>query len=661
MRNMLSQHASRWRSASLHDDDDDDDDDDDEPKNPLNPTKLPNVVIIQPDDLVFYNDWGRPPHSGTPNELPGSGDDMPNLKYLREHGLQMLQAYTASPVCGTSRYSTITGKMPSRAASIRKRWDENTDQTPAEVTIPTTKLIDTPEQKDCSEENLAAAFAASDDYETAMIGKWHLSRINDDDYTYDSAVGEVEECGFSRVGGLYIENLESDPEDFNNYSDGSFSHNMEWITYEAIKFINETAQDNKNFFMYFNPTVPHSSNSVQKAIDDFSCRAIADPNYQWPNDSDPWIKGMSEDEGCEAYRATITERAKGDTYNLGPIWLDDAIGALVNALKDNEIFEDTIIVFQEDHGMDNKKALYEGGIRIPQIIHYPAGIHPGTFDEPVSTVDLTPTLLEYAGLAESYLNDGTSWASAVENAALGGRKLNDNIDRCLFFEVDEDRAIRCGCYKYLDIKDEDSGTWASGEQDGLANDLGGLLFDLCGGGDDYVTPPGDIQELSKVTNDARQAEFVEMLECHLENTDPGGLPIFTDCSITPNIDSPSETPSSSFYPSEMPSDSPSDSPSETNDEEEECVDDKTYKIKGKKKQTCKWLAKKNKKIIKKQCKNKKTKSRCPKTCGECCVDDPNYRVKGKSCEWIAQNKKRTKKFCKKKATKDGCPETCGQC
>ena len=59
------------------------------------------------------------------------------------------------------------------------------------MTIPTTKLVDSNKQKDCSEENVAAAFSNSDDYETAMIGKWHLSRIKDENYTYEFAVDEV--------------------------------------------------------------------------------------------------------------------------------------------------------------------------------------------------------------------------------------------------------------------------------------------------------------------------------------------------------------------------------------------------------------------------------------------------------------------------------------
>ena len=75
-----------------------------------------------------------------------------------------------------------------------------------------------------------------------MIGKWHLSRINKSTYTYDSAVDIVKECGFDIVEGLYVENLASE-DDFNNFSDGTFSHNMEWITSEAIKIIEEDSEE----------------------------------------------------------------------------------------------------------------------------------------------------------------------------------------------------------------------------------------------------------------------------------------------------------------------------------------------------------------------------------------------------------------------------------
>ena len=134
----------------------------------------PNIIIMQPDDLPFLDEWGPPPNNpGTPNSdnpFPNNyGNGLPNIERLRLNGLQMKQAYTSSPVCGTSRYSTITGKMPSRAASVRNKADSDSDD-PALITIPTTKLQDIDGQNDCSEENLAATFQNAG-YRTAMIGK----------------------------------------------------------------------------------------------------------------------------------------------------------------------------------------------------------------------------------------------------------------------------------------------------------------------------------------------------------------------------------------------------------------------------------------------------------------------------------------------------------
>ena len=120
-----------------------------------------NFIIMQPDDLQFFDNWSPPPNSPkTPNkktDFPPGG--LPNIEKLRLNGLQMKQAYTTSPQCGTSRYSTITGKYPSRALS-------NPGGDPSEVTIPLTKLQDA----DCSEENMAAQFQ-DNGYRTAMIGK----------------------------------------------------------------------------------------------------------------------------------------------------------------------------------------------------------------------------------------------------------------------------------------------------------------------------------------------------------------------------------------------------------------------------------------------------------------------------------------------------------
>jgi len=501
----------------------------------------PNIIVMQPDDLVFMDAWTPPPKNPkTPNKqntFPDSG--MPNIDGLRTGGLQMMQAYTASPMCGTSRYSTITGKMPGRSATIRALFDDQ----PSDVTIPNTKL----EDEDCSSENLAAVLKG-EDYATAMVGKWHLSKINRNTYTYAEAVNTVKKCGFEYVSGLYMENID-EKNGFNEYVTGNFSHNMEWITHEAIKFINETTSqpDPEPFFMYFNPTVPHGSQNVLDALTNFTCTDTAEGN----GGEEPWVKGMSEDDGCEAYRQTVIDRANGDYDDLGKIWLDDSVGALVQALKDNGVYENTIFLFQEDHGMFLKGALYEGGTRIPQFVHYPDGIAAGTtLDVPVSTVDVAATMMDYAGIdVLPYQMDGTSWKDVIGNA--------DKIDfwkneRCLFFELDEDRAVRCGCYKYLLIDNDSSDTYLEGQAKGLAANVGGMLFDLCDGTDDYITANDNNMEIDLIDNASVLSELQSALDCFNDNTNPGADPGFGACG---NTESPTLSPSGS------PSDSPSQPPS----------------------------------------------------------------------------------------------------
>lgn len=258
-----------------------------------------------------------------------------------------MQAYAAAPMCGTSRYSTITGKYPSRSALSRAKAEAD-DIDRARVTISNTKLEDVNGMNDCSTDNIAATLQ-NNGYQTAMIGKWHLSGINYESYTYNSAVETVKSCGFDHVKGLYIENLAE--EYLNDYSDGTFSHNMEWITYEAIKFIKNSEEP---FFLYFNPTVPHSSNSVTSAIKEFSCRDTADGRLK----SDPIIEGMTDNKSCEEYRETIFKRGHSEK-DYGAIWLDDSVGALLKALEKKGSLNNTVFLFQGDHGMDAKATLYE--------------------------------------------------------------------------------------------------------------------------------------------------------------------------------------------------------------------------------------------------------------------------------------------------------------
>jgi len=436
----------------------------------------PNIIVMQADDLPHYVDWNPPPGGVTEAGLsfPTEDGTMPNFDILRMQGLEMKQAYTASAKCGTSRYSTITGRYPSRSANSRV-FNTNAGNLVSEVTIPTTKLNDVGTEKDCSEDNLARIFQRNS-YRTGFFGKWHLHRTEDPSPdNYANSKSEIEECGFDYADGIYVENLMTFVEETN--------HNLEWMTGLAVDFINDdVTYGDKPFFMYFNPTVPHSSGDVEDAIRNGSCRDTPNGDQE-----EPFIKGMvdADDENCSNYRQSVMDRAtlrsSGSllSKDLGLIWIDDAIGALLTALEDKGELSNTLFLFQLDHGVGGKGSLYEGGNRIAQFIHYPDAFGQSgmTFDGLVSTIDIGPTLLDYAGIDSSspgyYEMDGISWKSAIFDSE---EEETWRTERCLLFEFDNERAVRCGCEKYAEIG------------------FSPFYFDLCDSANEYINYPGDDPE-----------------------------------------------------------------------------------------------------------------------------------------------------------------------
>lgn len=165
-------------------------------------------MIIQPDDMNYYESWVPPPHMPPwdPNNYPGKDypgiSTLPNINKLHQNGLSMSAAYAAAPKCGTSRYSTVTGRYPTRSSEARKKALD-AGLNPSAVSIPNTKLRDrrsVPDGRDCADSNIAQVFKKNG-YVTGMVGKWHLSKTSALGNTVEDVKAEVEACGefFSAV------------------------------------------------------------------------------------------------------------------------------------------------------------------------------------------------------------------------------------------------------------------------------------------------------------------------------------------------------------------------------------------------------------------------------------------------------------------------------
>jgi hypothetical protein len=311
--------------------------------------------------------------------------------------------------------------------------------------------------------------------------------------------------------------------------------------------------------------------------------------------------------------------------------------------------------------------LWENGNRISQFIQYPDEIPAGTvLDVPVATIDLGPTFLDYAGITASYSMDGISWRDAITDSAYESYLAND---RCLFFEMDKDRAVRCGCNKYLHLYSQDSSvsdTYKLGLKFSYAIDIDNV-FDLCDGTSDYVTEPTtNMEETNLYTNDSViDSSLADRLNCHMTRTDYAIDPDFSDCN-NPSNSIPTSSPTQSTpSPTANPTIPSSPTSSST------CIDS-TLRFKvtynGKKMtRDCTWVANKQTST---RCNVDGISSHCPSTCGvsatSCCVDSSlrfklpwNGKFASRDCTWVAN--RATALRCAVEGVAETCPATCGEC
>jgi arylsulfatase A-like enzyme len=283
----------------------------------------------------------------------------------------------------------MTGRFPSRSSTSRRRsLNQGVDL--SYVTIPTTKLVDVDPSRgvedghDCTIGNAAAVFSANG-YKTGVVGKWHLFNDGNDDYNYQAVQQEVRDCGFDFAEAIYKENLDGDWAI-------DVTHNMEHVTAKAIEFIEDSVADNKPFFLYLNPTVPHGSGDVTDALSSADCRNTVE-GFLGAEPDIPF--GMTADYAdCRAYRQSVLDRGGDNDKQAGAVWVDDSIGSVLMTLEALGQLDNTFFLFQQDHGQEGKGSLYETGSRIAQFVHFPNWIAAGsTFDGLVSTIDILPTMV----------------------------------------------------------------------------------------------------------------------------------------------------------------------------------------------------------------------------------------------------------------------------
>ena len=323
-----------------------------------------NFVVFLADDMG----WGDSSTYG--HELIKT----PNLDKLASEGVKFTQCYSACGVCSPSRSAILTGRTPYRNGVYRHlSGNHEAHLRASEITYP--KLL----------KQLG--------YQTCHVGKWHLNskaQFNTEEFPQPGDHG----YDYWMATHNNAEPSHENPDNFvrNGKAVGELTgYSAPLVAAEAIRWLTEVRDKSKPFALSIWVHEPHS-----------------------PIATDQKFSELYEGHENSKYMGNITQ-------------LDHALGKVMQALDDEGVTDNTLVIFTSDNGpvarfggttgglRGGKRSDHEGGIRVPGIARWPGHITPGTVsDVPVIGSDIFATVLDIAGipLPEDRTIDGVSMVPA---------------------------------------------------------------------------------------------------------------------------------------------------------------------------------------------------------------------------------------------------------
>lgn len=416
----------------------------------------PNVIFILVDDLG-WNDLG---YTGS------KFYESPNIDALSNYSFQFTNAYSASPVCSPTRASIMTGKHPSRVNITD--WIPGND--------PKDKPLLGPQDLDGlpHEEITIAEELKSSGYNTFYIGKWHLGSEGSypEDHGFDINIGGFEKG--SPMGGYYS------PYKNPKLSDGPEGEYLtDRLTNEALGLINnrDARKPFALFLSFYNVHTPIQANLEH--VDYFK------EKLSKMNDNIVRTRGEGE---------ALTRLNQTDAEYASMIYaLDKNLGKLFKTLKDNDLYENSLIIFTSDNGglstlrrvaptsvfplRAGKGWLTEGGIKIPQLIKLPGKNEKEIVDDLTVSYDLFPTILDIAGIRNENEIDGISLIPRlVDKSKIDRENIYWHFPHYHGSLWKPGSAIRSGDWKLIfDYESNESKLFNLNDDPGELNDISNLF------------------------------------------------------------------------------------------------------------------------------------------------------------------------------------------
>lgn len=304
----------------------------------------PHIVLVMADDMG----WGQTGYRNHPILKT------PHLDAMAENGLRFDRFYAGGPVCSPTRASVLTGRSPDRAGVLQHGYALR-----------------------LQEKTIAQALKSAG-YVTGHFGKWHLNGL--------------------RGPGAPI--LASDP-----YSPGRFGFD-EWVSVTNFYDLDPLMSRRGKIEQFQGDS---SEIAVAEAVDFLDRhRQSGQPMFAviWYGTPHGPFKALDGD------KAAFAELDQASANHYGElVAMDRSIGTLRAKLREFNLAEDTLLVFCSDNGglpriepetvgglRGNKGTVYEGGLRVPAVMEWPAVIEPRVTRYPACTMDLFPTVADLLDL-----------------------------------------------------------------------------------------------------------------------------------------------------------------------------------------------------------------------------------------------------------------------
>jgi len=407
----------------------------------------PNVVLIVSDQMIPHltGVYGHP------------AVQTPNLERLASEGVLFNSAYAPNPICAPARASLMTGRYTTRI----RVWD---NASPLGSDIPT-----------------ICHYLSRGNYESVLSGKMHFvgpdqlhgydkrlipsasptdfrwtkNRYNKRPRTHalnyqeagvrivpegvDLQTGPDGRLAFRRPE-YRFERAGEMKSGFNEHSQNSMFD--KWANFKAIDYLEEKraaldmGKDAKPFFLTVSYNFPHEPFHPPAELFELYKDAPVDlpevpENLQeLYSDMDRWLNRHHGVDTHDVMQEESVKRVRRAYYALVH-YVDIMVGEILESLEKNGFADDTVVLFTSDHGdmlmekgMVQKRSFYEWSSRVPMIIKYPDNRYAGTqVEEPVSLIDLAPTILEMAGVSveRPAAFDGESLVPLMEGGSDGDR------------------------------------------------------------------------------------------------------------------------------------------------------------------------------------------------------------------------------------------------